>query len=108
MAKLQINSNLLISGNAAASGLATVINTTLQNTIYYYFSGSGNANLAVEACDSMGNWGYTIDSIVLSGTSGTPSQAVKTFITPIANSIRGEIRSISTNCRGMILLDSSY
>ena len=108
MAKLQINSNLLVSGNSAQSGTATVINTTLQNTIYYYFSGSGNATLAVEASDVAGNWGYFIDTITLSGSSGAPNQSIKTFITPIGNSIRGDIRSISANCQGMILLDSSY
>lgn len=107
MAKLQINSNILVSGNAAATGLATVINTTLENTIYYSFSGSGLATFTVEARDTLGNWGYVIDTITFSGNAGQ-QKSIKTFITPIANAVRGDINSISANCSGMICLDSSF
>lgn len=105
-------SNSLITGGSLTSSAFTgnpiLSSTTINNTIYYRFSGNNansNATFGVEARDPIGNWGYILDTVSLTG-NGLNAQ-ISTFSTPVSNGIRGFIPYISGGS-GYCYLDSSY
>lgn len=106
-ANLQSQSFTLITGAVASSGNWTDVDKTLENTLYYRFSGlsaNANATFILEARDPIGNGGYIIDTISLTGLLVTN---IATFNTPITNGIRGNIRNINSGS-GYIYLDAAY
>lgn len=98
----------LITGGAAASGTMVDPERTTMNTVYYRHSGLSAASVSrfiLEARDPVGNWGYTIDSVDLTGVGTLTS--IATFNTPITNGIRGNIQSVMSGCSGYMYLDCS-
>lgn len=91
---MAINSFTLITGATAITGQIFDPQST-NYTIFYSFSGltsNSSVTFNLEARDPLGNVGYQIDSISLTGRS------VKNIAffqnTPIGNGIRGTISSI--------------
>lgn len=107
-------SNTLVTGSAtgalsfAYTGNTFLTNTVLQNTIFYRFSGigaSGRVTFNVEARDRVGDWGYILDTVSLSGAGLVTS--IATYNTPLNNGIRAAISTI-TSGSGYCYVDSSY
>lgn len=106
-ANLQSASFTLITGAAAASGAFFDVDRTLENTIYYLISGnsaSSSVTFQLEARDPLGNIGYIIDTVALTGQS---MRNIATFNTPISNGLRANIQSLN-NASGYVYLDCGY
>lgn len=104
---LQTFTYTLLTGSSSVTGTAIDPEKSTLNTIYYLMSGasaSSQITFVVEARDPVGNWGYIVDYVQLTGSR---VNSISTFNTPITNGLRGSIQNIS-NASGSIYLDSSY
>ena len=105
---IQLYNFTLITGSAPATGQSIIWDHTLNNSIFYGMSGlsaNSTATLYIDVADPLGNFGYTLDSISLSG-SGLQTN-IATFSTPLT-----QVRGIISGCSGVsncwIYGDSSY